>query len=115
MVLGCSSLKPKLYPTQSDFDRVAAYQSKPYICIAPASVWFTKQFPMEQWVKFLNDLVFEGTVYIIGGPGDKRLGDTIIASLPNSQNEIVNVAGQLDFLASAALQAKANYGYYCTS
>ena len=103
--------KPKLYPSSTDVLKITSFQTKPYICIAPASVWFTKQFPMEQWVKFLNDLVFEGTVYIIGGPGDKRLGDTIIASLPNSQNEIVNVAGQLDFLASAALQAKAVLNY----
>ncbi len=103
--------KPKLHPSSTDVLKITAFQTKPYICIAPASVWFTKQFPMEQWVKFLNDLVFEGTVYIIGGPGDKRLGDTIIASLPNSQNEIVNLAGQLDFLASAALQAKAVLNY----
>ena len=103
--------KPKLYPSSTDVLKITSFQTKPYICIAPASVWFTKQFPMEQWVKFLNDLVFEGTVYIIGGPGDKRLGDTIIASLPNSQNEIVNLAGQLDFLASAALQAKAVLNY----
>ena len=36
---------PKLYPTQEDFNFVEKYKNEPYICIAPTSVWFTKQFP----------------------------------------------------------------------
>ncbi len=103
--------KPKLYPSIADHQKVAAFQSKPYICIAPASVWFTKQFPVEQWVQFLNEFVFNGVVYIIGGPGDKAIGDAIIAGLNNPQKEVVNLSGQLDFLASAALQEKAVLNY----
>jgi len=103
--------KPKLYPTAVDELKVLQYQSKNYICIAPASVWYTKQFPIQQWVNFLNELVFEGVVYIIGGPGDKALGDTIINNMENVKIKVVNLAGQLDFLAAAALQKKAVLNY----
>lgn len=106
--------KPKLYPTVDDFDKVKIFQTKPYICIAPASVWFTKQFPIQQWVAFINDLAFDGKVYIIGGPGDKSLGDQIIGALdPNSKMypNVMNLAGQFHFLRSAALQKGAVLNY----
>jgi len=38
--------RPKLYPSEQDYAKVAAYKNQPYICIAPSSVWFTKQFPV---------------------------------------------------------------------
>jgi heptosyltransferase-2 len=106
--------KPQLYPTPSDIEKVKQFQSQPYICIAPASVWFTKRFPIEQWVRFLNDLDFEGNVYIIGGPGDKELGDQIINSISTKagiNGRVLNLAGQLSYLSSAALQSGALLSY----
>ncbi len=106
--------KPKLYPSPSDFEKVKFLQSQPYICIAPASVWYTKQFPLEQWVQFLNTLNFEGKVYIIGGPGDRKIANQIINETADNakvKNQIVNVAGQLHFLSSAALQKSAVLNY----
>ena len=116
--------KPKLYPTASDFDKVKIYQTEKYITMAPASVWFTKQFPISAWVSFINELKFEGPIYILGGPGDKRLGDRIIDEVSslhpkasNSSNtttaskKIINLSGELSFLASAALQQKAVLNY----
>lgn len=105
---------PQLYPTQNDFEKVKEFQSQPYMCIAPASVWYTKRFPFDQWVKFLNELNFEGKVYIIGGPGDKELGDQIINSIAiqaSINGRVVNLAGQLSFLSSAALQSGAVLSY----
>ncbi len=106
--------KPRLYPSTADFEKVASLQSEPYICIAPASVWYTKQFPIAQWVHFLNGLDFAGKVYIIGGPGDKNLGDQIIQAINEHakiRNRVFNLAGQLSFLSSAALQQKAVLNY----
>ena len=40
---------PKLYPSQADELKAKKYASDPFITIAPASVWFTKQFPVEKW------------------------------------------------------------------
>jgi heptosyltransferase-2 len=105
---------PKLYPANSDFENVKSLQDEPYICIAPASVWFTKQFPIEQWVNFLNNLHFTGKIFIIGGPGDKSTGNQIIdavAANAKVKNKIINVAGQFHFLSAAALQKGAVLNY----
>jgi heptosyltransferase-2 len=119
---------PKLYPTKSDFEKVKKYQAEKYITIAPASVWFTKQFPLTAWVSLINELKFEGPIYILGGASDKALGDKIInevvilhskafnATSTTSNNstassKIINLSGELGFLASAALQQKAVLNY----
>jgi heptosyltransferase-2 len=121
-------VKPKLYPTKSDYEKVKVYQAENYITIAPASVWFTKQFPLTAWVSFINELKFEGPIYILGGPTDKALGDTImneVVSLDSktfndtstrstnstASTKIINLSGDLGFLASAALQQKAVLNY----
>ena len=100
---------PKLYPTASDELAVSSYQQLPYLCIAPASVWFTKQFSIEKWVDLINELPFKGCIYLIGGPGDKLLCDQILQKI--NRRSVVNLAGRLSFLASAALQKKAVLNY----
>jgi heptosyltransferase-2 len=101
--------KPVLYPSAEDEKLVASYQTQPYLCMAPASVWFTKQFPIHQWVKLLKHIPFEGPIYLLGGPGDKTLNDQIIQQL--QKPNLVNMAGRLSFLASAALQKGAILNY----
>ncbi|MBS1562864.1 MAG: glycosyltransferase family 9 protein, partial [Bacteroidetes bacterium] len=44
--------RPVLYPAAKDFEKVKQWQPAPYICISPASVWFTKQYPIDKWVSF---------------------------------------------------------------
>jgi len=100
---------PKLYPTASDELAVSSYQQLPYLCIAPASVWFTKQFSLEKWVDLINEVPFKGFIYLIGGPGDKLLCDQILQKI--NRRSVVNLAGRLSFLASAALQKKAVLNY----
>jgi len=119
---------PKLYPTKSDYEKVKQYQAQKYITIAPASVWFTKQFPLTAWVSLINELKFEGSIYILGGASDKDLGDKIInevisldskalnatsttTSNSTASKKIINLSGELGFLASAALQQKAVLNY----
>jgi len=106
---------PKLYPTNSDFEKIKQYQAEKYITIAPASVWFTKQFPISAWVSFLTELKFEGAIYILGGASDKALGDQIINEVGSidstASKKIINLSGALGFLASAALQQKAVLNY----
>ncbi len=101
--------KPVLYPSLEDEKVVMQYQSQSYLCIAPASVWFTKQFPMHLWIKVLKNMPCEGPVYLLGGPGDKSLNDQIIQQL--QKPNLVNMAGRLSFLASAALQKGAVLNY----
>lgn len=101
--------KPALYPSNEDEKMVKSYQAQPYLCMAPASVWFTKQFPMHQWVNLLQTIPIDSPIYLLGGPGDKALNDQIIQQL--QKPNLVNMAGRLSFLASAALQKNAVLNY----
>lgn len=48
-----NAVKPKLYPSQKDEEFIRRYITEPFICIAPASVWFTKQYPAKKWMEFI--------------------------------------------------------------
>lgn len=101
--------KPKLYPSNADFKKVEKWKKQPYICIAPASVWFTKQFPADQWVTLTHSFPSNIAVYLLGAPGDVILCDKICKDSSNSS--MVNLAGKLSFLESAALQKDAVMNY----
>lgn len=94
---------PRLYPGKEDYQKV--HDNHPYVCIAPASVWFTKQLPSVKWVELISKLPSDIRVYLIGGPGDIDLCQSIADLLP--EKDIVVKAGVLSFLASAALISKA--------
>ncbi len=91
--------RPVLYPTQADFDKVAGLVTKPYVVFAPASVWFTKQLPKEQWVKLGKQLAAKYAIAFIGGPGDASLCNEIQSEIGSG----VILAGKLSYLESAAL------------
>jgi heptosyltransferase-2 len=101
---------PKLYPSEGNFEKVADYQKEKYICVAPTSVWFTKQFPAAQWVSFLKELKTRYVrVYLLGAPADY---DTCEEIRKKSENDhVLNLAGKLSFLESAALMKGAEMNY----
>lgn len=97
--------KPKLYPTSSDIEAIKNYQNSPYYCIAPNSVWFTKQLPAQKWVELINILPTDKTIYLIGAPNDHQNCEKIKNECLDYK--IVNLAGKLSFLKSAALMSGA--------
>lgn len=105
-----SYCKPKLYPTLSDYEKVDLYKKEAYVCIAPASVWFTKQFATEKWIELINHLPSNLNVYLLGAPSDGELCQQIISSKISTIN-CINLAGKLSFLQSAALQQHAVMNY----
>lgn len=102
-------MRPRLYPTEANRNAVAKWKTGAYVCIAPASVWFTKQFPADQWVTFIRSLPEEIGVYLLGGPGDHTLCENI--QRESLRENVTNLAGQLNFLESAALQQDAVMNY----
>ncbi len=96
---------PKLYPSLIDQAAIAAYTNEPFVCIAPASVWFTKQFPVSKWISFLQVLPKKYTIYLLGAPSDNALCKEIANAL--SDHPCIILAGKLTFLESAALMEKA--------
>ncbi len=93
--------KPKLYPTLQDYQSVAVYQQMPYYCIAPNSVWYTKQFPAPKWIELINKMSIENNIFLLGAPGDFEACDYIKNNAIHKN--VINLAGKLSFLQSAAL------------
>ena len=104
-----SVFKPKLYPTKHDFAFVSQFKTRQYITVSPASLWFTKQWPKEKWIDFVNNLDRELTVYLLGSPKEKSLCDDIINQ--SGHSNALNLAGKLSFLQSAALMRDALMNY----
>jgi ADP-heptose:LPS heptosyltransferase len=102
-------VSPKLYPTEENFESVKKYKNAEYVCLAPTSVWFTKQYPKEKWIELCDQLPEDLTIYLLGAPGDSIACGQIKSSSTN-QN-IINLAGKLNFLESAALMKDAKMNY----
>jgi lipopolysaccharide heptosyltransferase II len=102
--------RPQLYPTSLDFQKVKPLQSKPYYCLAPTSVWFTKQAPQKIWQNLIEKLANpNASVYLLGAPTDKPYLDELLQNTSNPH--VWNLAGQLSLLQSAALMAGAQHNY----
>jgi len=104
-----SFVKPKLYPSQKNEEEIRPYTSEPYVCMMPASVWFTKQYPKEKWIDLINNFPQEFSIFLLGGKEDVQLCESIKSESGNKKVEVL--AGKLNFLSSAALMrgAKMNY------
>ncbi len=100
--------KPKLYPSNEDFEKVSEYSKEPYLTVAPASVWFTKQWPKEKWIEFI-DQVKDYNIYLLGAPSDHSLCEEIKSSSTNER--VVDLSGKLSPLQSAALMKNARMNY----
>jgi ADP-heptose:LPS heptosyltransferase len=102
--VGGEAQRPKLYPSAVDYAHVSAWSAaKPYVVLAPASVWFTKQWPEQRWAELLERLQPNTTAYLVGGPSDTPLCERLSATA----TQAVNLAGKLTFLQTAALMSEA--------
>jgi len=99
----------KLYPGKKHFDRVSGYKNDDYICIAPASIWFTKQFPEKKWIEFLNRIDLNLTVLLLGSRNDFELCEKIRDNCDHKKT--VNLAGKLTLLETAALMKDAQMNF----
>ncbi|MDB2657424.1 glycosyltransferase family 9 protein [Crocinitomicaceae bacterium] len=107
--LGAKTIvRPELFPSKEDFDKVTAFQPENYICIAPASVWFTKALPESKWIELIKKNANK-KVYVLGGPDDSALANRILTEIPEANAE--NLCGKLSLLQSAALMKGAERNY----
>lgn len=97
--------KVRLYPTKTDDASVSQYKTSKYICIAPASLWFTKQYPAEKWIEFVRATDRHIHIYFLGSKQDKELSDRIIEQ--SGHAFCLNLAGKLSLLETAALMRDA--------
>jgi heptosyltransferase-2 len=102
--------RPRLYPTPADEATAAPYAAVgDYVCLAPTSVWFTKQYPEEKWLELLAALPAGLPVYLLGGPPDAAACERLARAA--GRPGLVNLSGKLSLLASAALMRGAVLNY----
>jgi len=99
---------PKLYPSNEDVAAVAEFKTQSYITMAPASVWFTKQLPVEKWVELVNQIPNDINVYVIGAKSDASIAEEISK---NAVRSTINLTGKLKLLETAALMMDARMNY----
>ncbi len=104
---------PRLYPSKADRQAVERLVLKSgtaagnYVCIAPASVWFTKQWPESKWVELMKMLPSDQHVFLIGAPGDLPMCERIKKAVGRG----TVLAGELSLLGTAVLMEGATMNY----
>jgi heptosyltransferase-2 len=95
--------QPRLFPHPTDVAAVAAYTQQPFVVVAPASVWFTKQWPAERWREVVQRLAQQQPVYVTGAPNEQQLCEGIVQGIEGA----TSLAGKLTLAQSVALMAAA--------
>lgn len=100
---------PKLYPPDSDFKSISEYQQMEYVCLAPSSVWFTKQMAKEKWVGLIQKRLAGISIYLLGSNHDFNFCEDIRKQ--SNSDSVINLSGKLSLLQTAALMSKAKMNY----
>lgn len=98
------ALRPSIKPTSNEIIKIEnLIKGQQYLVMAPASVWFTKQWPKQKWIELVKKLHSKYTMYFIGAPGD--IG--FINEITNGSENCYNLAGKLNLRESAQLMKNA--------
>ncbi|MFQ3576037.1 MAG: glycosyltransferase family 9 protein [Cytophagales bacterium] len=100
--------EPKLYVNDQDLLAITHFQNEPYVCMAPSSVWQTKQLPVQKWVEMIDKIQYK--VFLLGAPSDKMFIDKLINSCSNKEH-VFNLSGKLSLMQSAALMKNAKMNF----
>jgi heptosyltransferase-2 len=100
---------PRIYPSAIDQAAVSLYQGSPYVCMAPTSVWYTKQWPSHKWTALCNIIPAGTNIYLLGSPADHDTCEAIRRDTTNGS--VKNLCGTLSLLQSAALMQGAVMNY----
>ena len=103
------SAPTRLYPSDRDYDTVLFYKERPYLTVSPSSLWFTKQFPKEQWIKMIRQTDSRYRIFLLGSKKDIPLCEEIRLACP--EQDVVNLSGKLSLLQSAALMQDAERNF----
>jgi lipopolysaccharide heptosyltransferase II len=101
--------KPVLYFSKEVLSKVSAYKTQQYVCIAPASVWYTKQLPEEKWLELIKCIPVETIIYLLGAPSDRPLCERIKNNCGRAN--VTSLAGNLSLKQSAALIKDASINF----
>jgi len=97
--------KPFLQITPEVLQKTREYRQGSYVCIAPTSVWYTKQLPEEKWAALIRKIPETTTIYLLGGTTDHDKCERIKNNA--RRNNVKILAGKLSIQASAAVMKEA--------
>ncbi|MCB0790495.1 MAG: glycosyltransferase family 9 protein [Flavobacteriales bacterium] len=101
---------PHLHPTTKACEEAHVHMSawpQGHMTIAPASVWYTKQWPADKWIELIRLLPPDKGVFLIGAKSDAILCERIAREAGRG----AVLAGKLSLLGTAALMEKAAMNY----
>lgn len=101
--------RPKLYPSSEDLSIVSQFENIPFICLAPASVWKTKQAPLKKWIELIKQIKSEISIFLVGAASDFELCEEIKQKC--GREDVVNLCGKLKLMETAALFSRAKHVY----
>jgi heptosyltransferase-2 len=103
------ALRPRLYPGAAERAAVdallgggARFDERPWIALAPGSVWATKRWPY--YAELAELLAPTGRIVVVGAEADRALAAEIIARVGG---DTIDATGKLTLLASAELIERA--------
>ena len=99
----------RLYPTNRDFAATSQYKTNAFVSVAPASLWYTKQYPESKWIEFIADIDPSLYIYFLGSGKDRPMCDRIIDE--SKHPHCLNLAGKLSLLETAALMKDARMNF----
>jgi lipopolysaccharide heptosyltransferase II len=108
----CSEDKPqmpKLHPSKEDFAFSNKYKTGKYYCIAPASLWYTKQFPTTKWIELINTLDASKNIFLVGGKADINICNKIIKN--SKHPKVKSLCNEVSLLQLAALMCDAEMNF----
>lgn len=107
--------RPRIYVSAQSRERIHALLKeqdvKQFVCLAPASVWFTKQWPQEKWIELISMLPADKAVVLIGGSDDFAGCQAICRQAAALPRRVINLAGRLSVNETAALMEQAAMNY----
>ncbi|MCS6990497.1 MAG: glycosyltransferase family 9 protein [Chitinophagales bacterium] len=107
--------RPRIYISDASHQRVEQlcrqHNLHSFVCIAPASVWFTKQWPLEKWLELIKFLPTSLDVVLLGSADDRALCETLSQRAAQLSRKLINLAGVLSINETAALMQRAVMNY----
>jgi heptosyltransferase-2 len=100
---------PRLYPSEAETDLAAGLVQRVSYTLSPASLWFTKQYPVRKWAELVEQIPREADIFLLGSAGDQALCNEIMQL--TGHPGLKNMAGKLTLLQSAALMKRARMNF----
>lgn len=103
--LSVQQIAEVMWPALKDrFDFLAQMERQPFVLIFPGSVWATKRWTTEGFIKLAQGLQQQGfQILLMGGPGEEGLSQLVAQKLSGAYD----LTGKTKVIESAAIMLKA--------